>query len=76
MKRQSKLERFDGKGRGGRHRWRVVATSNGKRISGATEGYVHASDRDHSIDLTLYALIEDLPEARREKLVAYIRSLS
>lgn len=40
------------------HHWNVVA-SNGKIISRSSEGYERSADREHSVKLTLSALMKD-----------------
>lgn len=74
MPKQPKLERYRGKLLGGQYRWHVKA--NGRIVSCATEGYHNEADRERSLDITLEALIREVPASKREKVVAFIRSLA
>ena len=58
-KLKAELVAYNGRGvaggDGGRLRWRVRSTANGKKISASSEGYVKDRDRRKSVELTMAA---------------------
>ena len=52
----SKVELYNST-RGDPHRWRVVSTWNGKKISCSSEGHKKTKDIDRSIELTAIATL-------------------